>query len=120
MRLVLRKKPRFKVALLAASMTLLAACANDPNFSRMTEPVSTISVGEPGEISAMSLVQAMSRVGFTREEILDLGPGIRRSLNQTGGAQARRGQTLVALFSLRDGMLYVTSANSGTFTLRAT
>lgn len=98
----------------------LIACSTDPNIARMNEPVATVSVGEPGEVSAMALAEAMLRIGFTREEILELGPGIRRSLNAGGGAQARRGGLIIALFSHREGQLYVTSANTGTFVLSAT
>jgi len=106
--------------LAVTALLALAACGSDPNMSRLSAPVSSISVGEPGEISAMALAESMLRVGFTREEILELGPGIRRSLNQNGGAQALRDGLIMALFSHRDGMLYVTSAASGTFVLRAT
>ena len=109
-----------RAVLAVTALLALVACGSDSNMSRMSDPVSPISVGEPGEISAMALADAMLRVGFTREEILEMGPGIRRSLNQNGGAQALRDGLIMALFSHREGMLYVTSATSGTFVVRAT
>jgi len=104
---------------LAVVALLLASCAADSNLRRASEPVSSIAVGTPGEVSAMSLASAMLRAGFTREEVLELGPGIRRSLAESGGAQARRQGEILALFSFNEGKLYVTSASSGTFVLDA-
>lgn len=104
---------------LTLAALLLASCAADSNLRRISEPVSSIAVGSPGEVSAMTLASAMLRAGFTREEVLELGPGIRRSLAETGGAQARRQGEILALFSLNEGKLYVTSASSGTFVMDA-
>lgn len=98
---------------------ILGACAGDPNLQRLNEPVTSISVGEPGDVSAMSLAEAMLRVGFSNDEVLELGPGIRRALTRSGGAQASREGEIVALFSLREGKLYVTGTESGTFVLDA-
>lgn len=97
----------------------VSACSGDPNMRRVSDPVTSISVGEPGEVSASSLARAMVRAGFTRDEILELGPGIRRSLATNGGAQARREGRVLALFSYMQGRLYVTGANTGTFVLDA-
>ena len=97
----------------------VAACSADSSMRRVSEPVTSISVGEPGEVSAASLAQAMVRAGFTRDEILELGPGIRRSLATNGGAQARRDGRVLALFSYMQGRLYVTGANTGTFVMDA-
>lgn len=101
------------------SFTAMAACAADPNVRRVDAPVSSISVGEPGDVSADALALAMLRVGFSPDEILDMGPSIRRSLTQSGGAQARRGGELVALLSIWQGTLYVTSSETGTFVVEA-
>ena len=96
-----------------------AGCAMDSNLQRKNEAVSAVAVGDPGEVGAMALARAMIRSGFTREEILELGPGIRSSLARTGGAQARRRREVVALFSHKDAKLYVTSGVSGTFVIDA-
>ena len=99
----------------ALSVAVLGGCAADPNVRRTTEPVASVSVGEPGEIRAEVLASAMLRVGFSPEEILELGPGIRRSLTERGGAEARRSGELIALFSSFGGRVYVTSERTGTF-----
>ncbi|WP_397543751.1 hypothetical protein [Roseovarius salis] len=97
-------------------VAVLAGCSDtDRSFRRATGEVNTITVGDPAEISAMVLARTMLRAGFTREEVLDKGPGIRRSLASSGGAEARRDGEIVALFSHKEGELYVTSKHSGTF-----
>lgn len=108
-----------RISVLAAFSFLLSGCAGDTNLRRVSEPVTSMSLGSPGEIRAVTLASAMLRSGFTREEILDLGPGIRRSLAESGGAQARRQGEVIALFSHKEGKLYVTSATGGTFVLDA-
>jgi hypothetical protein len=113
------RNPVARAAGFAVVALLLASCAADSNLRRVSEPVSNIAVGSPGEVSAMTLASAMLRAGFTREEILELGPGIRRSLAHSGGAQARRQGEILALFSFSEGKLYVTSASSGTFVMDA-
>ena len=97
-------------------LAVLAGCSGtDRAFDRATGEVNSIAVGDPVDIDAMVLARAMLRAGFSHEEILDKGPGIRRSLASSGGAEARRRGTIVALFSHKEGELYVTSAQSGTF-----
>lgn len=110
-------QPKFDVKLVAVFLvaSILVGCASDSSFQKTNDKVSAITVGDPGEVSATSLVKAMIRSGFSRDEILELGPGIRRSLSQSGGAQARRNGEIVALFSHKNGKLYVTSGASGTF-----
>lgn len=104
-----------RVSLALAAASFLAACAADSNVSRVSAPVTAVSVGEPGDVSAEALARAMLRVGFSPREIVDMGPAIRRSLTQGGGAQARRQGEVVALFSIWEGALYVTSNDTGTF-----
>ncbi|SEP23797.1 hypothetical protein SAMN04490248_14810 [Salinihabitans flavidus] len=109
--------PHRRAVFLLVSVLALASCAGDPNVQRVSEPVTSLAVGDPGDVGAMALAQAMTRAGFSRAEILEMGPQIRRGLADNGGAQARRKGRIVALFSHMDGRLYVTSANVGTFTV---
>jgi len=102
--------------LMLAMTAALGGCSGaDWAVQRTTENVSSISVGDPGEVNATVLASAMLRAGFTRAEILDQGPRIRRALATKGGAEARRDGEMIALFSHKEGALYVTSAQSGTF-----
>ncbi len=106
-----------RIALSLMIPCFLAACAADSNVRRASVPVAPISIGEPGDVSADALAGAMLRVGFSPQEVLEMGPSIRRSLTQGGGAQARRQGELVALFSIWQGALYVTSSDTGTFVI---
>lgn len=108
-----------RCVLVALSVAVLGGCAADPNVRRATEQVASVAVGEPSDIRAEALATAMTRVGFSPEEILELGPGIRRSLTERGGAEARRSGELIALFSAFGGRVYVTSERTGTFVIDA-
>jgi hypothetical protein len=81
----------------------------------MSQPVSNVVVGEAAEVSAYDLAEAMLRAGFTRDQILQYGPQVRRSLATSGGAQVRDGKVVGALFSIHGNQLYVTSRSRGTF-----
>lgn len=103
--------------LIAALAMALSACASDSNMRRSAAPVNEVAVGEPGDVRAETLASAMLRVGFSADEVLTLGPSVRRSLVLSGGAEARRQGELIALFSHAQGRLYVTSTRTGTFVL---
>jgi hypothetical protein len=53
------------------------------------------------------------RAGFTDEQILREGPGVRTALATSGGAQVRDEQSILALFSVQNGLLYVSSRERG-------
>lgn len=105
-----------RVIVLLVTGLAIAGCG-DPNVQRVSAPVTSIAVGDRGEVSALALARGMTRAGFTRDEVLELGPSIRRAVATSGGAQARRDGRIFALFSHMDGQLYVTSGNTGTFTI---
>lgn len=101
-----------------AMILIIAGCVSpDDNLAKMSQPVASVVVGEAAEISAYDLAQAMLRAGFTREQILDQGPQVRRSLATSGGAEIRDGKVIGALFSVHGNQLYVTSRTRGTFVL---
>ena len=94
----------------------LSGCVSpDDNLAKMSQPVANVVVGEAAEVSARDLAEAMLRAGFTREQILQHGPQVRRSLATSGGAQVRDGRAIGALFSVHGNHLYVTSRTRGTF-----
>jgi hypothetical protein len=81
----------------------------------VSEAVTAIPVGESASVSAYDLAEAMLRAGFSREQILKDGPGVRNALATSGGAQIRQGKFVAALFSVHSGRLFVTSRTRGTF-----
>lgn len=90
----------------------------DRSVMLATEPVIPVSVGEQAFVSAFDLAQAMLRAGFTRDEVLKLGPSIHSALATSGGAQIRQNRQVSAIFAVYGDRLYVTSLARGTFALQ--
>jgi hypothetical protein len=99
----------------AGLLLALAGCSGiDRNVDRVDSAVSPVTVGEPANVAATDLARVMLQAGFSPQQILDQGPGVRNSLALTGGAQVQEGGQIVALFSIMDGQLYVSSQTRGT------
>jgi len=95
---------------------LLSSCASvDPNIAMTTNTVVPITSGEPSDVAAVDLAEAMVRAGFDPDFILEHGPAIRNALAMSGGVQIRDKHVIAALMSTQDGKLYVTSRERGTF-----
>ncbi len=80
-----------------------------------TETVSAIVTGEPTDVSAPDLAEAMVRAGFSPDFILEHGPAIRNALATSGGVRIRDKGVIAALMSIQARKLYVTSRERGTF-----
>jgi hypothetical protein len=80
-----------------------------------TDPVVPISVGEQAFVSAFDLADAMLRAGFSRDEVLELGPSVHSALATSGGAQIRQNKSVSAILAVYGDKLYVTSLARGTF-----
>lgn len=103
------------------SVLVLSACATtkfDSNIPLTSQPVTALVVGDSADVSAVVLASAMIKAGFTDEQILREGPSVRNALATSGGAQVRDEESILALFSVKDGLLYVSSRERGTFTMR--
>jgi hypothetical protein len=110
-----------KLVAAGALAATLAACSTtkfDSNLRLTNQPVMAMGVGEAANVPAMVLASAMIRAGFTDEQILREGPGVRNALATSGGAQVRDEESILALFSVQNGLLYVSSRERGTFTMR--
>jgi hypothetical protein len=105
----------------ALLVSVLGACATtkfDSNIKLTSQPVTAIVVGDAADVPAMVLASAMLRAGFTEQQVLDQGPGVREALATSGGAQVRDEESILALFSVQSDLLYVSSRERGTFTMR--
>ena len=96
---------------------LLSGCAGAISRSVLLtdQAVTPITNGSATRVSPDDLAQAMLRAGFTRDEILQYGPGVGEALATSGAAQVRRGKVVAALFAVNNGQLIVTSLDRGTF-----
>ena len=118
-----KNSPAVRVAAAVAAITLgvaVGGCSATMDRSVMlaTEPVVPISVGEQAFVSAFDLAQAMLRAGFSKQEVLKLGPSIHSALATSGGAQVRQNKQVSAMFAVYGDRLYVTSLARGTFALQ--
>jgi hypothetical protein len=104
--------------LLAVAPGACATTKFDSNIALTNQPVTALVVGEASDVPALVLASAMMRAGFTDEQILREGPGVRTALATSGGAQVRDEQSILALFSVQNGLLYISSRERGTFTMR--
>jgi len=104
-----------RLAAFALALTASACASVDPNIALTTEPVAAIVSGDPHDISAHDLAEAMVRAGFSPDFILANGPSIRNALAESGGVRIRDKNVIAALMSIQNGKLYVTSRERGTF-----
>lgn len=117
------RKARLPLLAVAASFiggVALSACtANmDRSIQLSTDPVVPVSVGEQAFVGAYDIAQAMLRAGFTRGEVLQLGPAVHSALATSGGAQIRQNRQVSAIMAVYGDRLYVTSLARGTFALQ--
>jgi len=106
------------VAAAASALLVLAGCATmDRNIAMTEEQVTPLTAGDKAVVSATDLARAMIQAGFSHEEILKRGPGVRKALATSGGAQVRDGDAVLALFSIHGELMYVSSRTRGTFTV---
>jgi hypothetical protein len=107
-----RATVRLGVAL--ATAALLTACGQ-ANMTGAGRAVVPITASETARLSARDVFVAMSRTGFSRQDILDHGPALRNALSMKGGAEVRRDGRVAAIFSIMDGNLYVVSRRGGSY-----
>jgi len=66
-------------------------------------------------LTADDIIQVMSRAGFSDEQIIEFGPGIRRGLLDSGAVQIRQGRLVQAVFAVQDDFVYVSTSVRGSF-----
>lgn len=70
---------------------------------------------EVADLSADDIVRVMQRVGFTDEQILELGTDVHRALLLSGAAALVNGKRTEAVFAVRGEYLYIQSNSRGRF-----
>lgn len=66
-------------------------------------------------LNANDIVQMMRRVGFSDEQILELGGRMRDSLLHSGAAQLKIGNNVEAIFAVNNNFVYVATRLRGSF-----
>ena len=104
---------------LAALLVGLPGCSYTKQWwpGSKTLRVERAAHGAAASLSADEVVQAMRQAGFTDEEILEKGPELRNTLAMSGSARIAKGSTAEAIFAADAQKLYVSSRQSGSFSL---
>lgn len=66
-------------------------------------------------LSADDIVQVMSRAGFSDEQIIEFGPGLRSALLNSGACQVQQGETIQAIFAIQNHYVHVSTKMRGSF-----
>ena len=109
---------RSKQVLAALGVALvLTGCASgtDRNVKALNAGVTKLAVGDPYPVSARDLAAVMVQAGFTGSEVLEYGPSVRNAIGTAGGAQVNKDRLVMAIFSVQDGTLFVSSRDGSTF-----
>lgn len=97
----------------ASMMTVLGGCATPPPAASIR--VNPVANAEVVSLSADDVVLVMRAAGFSRQQILELGPPMRNALATAGGARIEQLGKIEAIFVFEKNMLYVSSRHTGGF-----
>lgn len=97
---------------LLLSLVLLAAAACSGNQKTRIMPIQS---RDNLALSARGVAKLMVWSGFSGEETMLLGPGLRDALAQYGGAQVMVDKKTEALFNVLGSHVYVSSMRRGSF-----
>lgn len=70
-------------------------------------------------LSADDVVQVMSRSGFSDEQIIEYGPGLRSALLNSGACQVKQGELVHAVFAVQGDYVHVATKMRGSFIYNA-
>ncbi len=70
---------------------------------------------DQADLSAKDILRVMERVGFSDEQIIQLGPELHRALQTAGAAEIKLGKKTEMAFGVNGERLFITSRSRGTF-----
>jgi hypothetical protein len=70
---------------------------------------------DQADLSAEDILRVLERVGFSDEQILQLGPALHRALQTAGAAEIKLGKKTEMAFGVNGERLFITSRTRGTF-----
>jgi hypothetical protein len=66
--------------------------------------------------SATDIVNMMLRIGFSEQQVIDLGEPLRNALTSSGAADIRRGKEVGVIFAVNQGdAIFITTRRGGTY-----
>ncbi len=116
MKNVFKAFPKTFIWIVLLSALVCSGCAstggsNDPSKPKIV-PLSNQSTIR---LNARDIAQMMRQVGFTNEQILELGPTMRDSLLNSGAAQLEVNHKVEAIFAAKKDYIYVATRLRGSF-----
>lgn len=75
---------------------------------------------DQADLSAEDILRVMERVGFSDEQILQVGPELHRALQTAGAAEIKLGKKTEMAFGINGERLFITSRTRGTFVYNIT
>ncbi len=74
-----------------------------------------VSNREVARLSPQDVIRVMQRVGFSNDQIVELGPDLHQALLLSGGAELFCGKRLEMLFAVNNQQIQIQSRTRGTF-----
>jgi hypothetical protein len=116
MKNVLNAFPKIFIWLLLVSALSLTGCASSETAYDPAKPQLTpLSNQSTIRLSAEDIVLMMRQVGFSDEQILDLGATMRDGLLNSGAAQLEINDKIEAIFAVNKKLIYVATRSRGSF-----
>ena len=116
MKNVLKAFPKMFIWLFLVSALSLAGCASSETAYDSAKPqITPLSNQSTIRLHAGDIAQMMQQVGFSDEQILDLGASMRDSLLNSGAAQLEINDKIEAIFAVNKKLIYVATRSRGSF-----
>lgn len=116
MKNVLKAFPQMFIGLILVSALSLAGCASSETAYDSAKPqITPLSNQSTISLNAEEIVHMMRQVGFSDEQILDLGATMRDGLFNSGAAQLEINNKIEAIFAVNKKLIYVATRLRGSF-----
>jgi len=108
------KMVRSKFLLFTFYFLVASGCASTRGNKSQFQVI-PVSSQDVAELSSDDVVRVMRRVGFSDEQILELGAQLRDGLLLSGAVQISRNNIVEAIFVIRDNRVHITARLRGNF-----
>ena len=116
MKYVLRVVPETCIWLILISTLGITGCAPSTTSHPLSElRITPLNNKNTITLSADDIVRMMRQVGFSDEQIIELGGRMHDSLSHSGAAQLEIGNKIEAIFAVNDNFVYIATRLRGSF-----
>jgi hypothetical protein len=117
MKYVLRVIPETCIWLILILALGITGCISSTTTSQPSSELRITPLNNKNTItlSADDIVRMMRQVGFSDEQIIELGGRMHDSLSHSGAAQLEIGNKIEAIFAVNDNFVYIATRLRGSF-----